>query len=101
MKTYTCIATCRTCGQELNRAVGVPEDERLKVSLGAPLVALCLVRDHNTLPDCMAAGLGRGNAGRYAFQNLMNGLNKFGMSPEHRKQFCLKVMGALLVKRSL
>lgn len=52
MKTYTCIATCKRCGQELNRATGVPEDRRLQTILAAPMVSICPVVEHNTYPDC-------------------------------------------------
>jgi hypothetical protein len=51
MKLYTCVAFCRTCGKELNRAEHVPEDKRTRVAMAAPMVALCDVRDHNSLPD--------------------------------------------------
>lgn len=49
---WTCVARCQVCGKELNRAVGVPEDEKTKVIVSAPLVAICGERHHNTLSDC-------------------------------------------------
>lgn len=51
MPLWTCISRCRDCGQELNRATGVPETERTRVALAAPLIALCDNPRHNTLSD--------------------------------------------------
>jgi hypothetical protein len=52
MTLWTCIARCQVCGKELNRAEHVPDGERGMVGLGAPLVAICEVREHNTYSDC-------------------------------------------------
>lgn len=49
--TYTCIATCKTCGYELNRATGVPESKRSMVGLSAPLMALGCPKGHDSLSD--------------------------------------------------
>jgi hypothetical protein len=49
---WTLIARCQVCGKELNRATHVPECERSRVVIAAPLMALCDVRSHNTLSDC-------------------------------------------------
>ena len=51
MKLYTCIAFCRTCGKELNRAEHVPENMRTRVAMSAPMVAICDMPAHNSLPD--------------------------------------------------
>ena len=52
MPLWTCIARCQVCGKELNKATHVPENERAHVTISAPLVAICDVREHNTLSDC-------------------------------------------------
>src|SRR5881392_2288889 len=49
---WTLIARCQVCGEELNRATHVPESERSRVVIAAPLMAICDVRSHNTLTDC-------------------------------------------------
>lgn len=49
---FTCIVTCKVCGAELNRATGVPDDDRTQIIISAPLMAICKVRDHNTFSDC-------------------------------------------------
>jgi len=49
---WTLIARCQVCGKELNRATHVPERERGRVIIAAPLMAICDVRSHNTLSDC-------------------------------------------------
>lgn len=52
MKLYTCRATCQVCGALLNEANHVPESQCVLVTMSAPLVAICEVKDHNTLSDC-------------------------------------------------
>lgn len=49
---WTCVATCRVCGAELNRAEQVPEKDKWQVSMTAVLVALCDIPEHNTFSDC-------------------------------------------------
>lgn len=49
---WTCIATCQVCGKELNRATHVPESEKTRVVISAPLAAVCDVPGHSTLSDC-------------------------------------------------
>jgi hypothetical protein len=51
VQLWTCIARCRRCGAELNRAEHVPPRDRPRVALGAPFVALCEIREHNTFSD--------------------------------------------------
>ena len=51
MKIYTCIARCSTCKKELNRAENVPEDQKSKVIISAPLIAVCDDKSHNTMSD--------------------------------------------------
>jgi len=38
-KLWTGILSCSDCGQELNRAENVPDDEKHRVGMGSPLVA--------------------------------------------------------------
>ena len=52
MSLWTGIATCRTCGAELNRAEHVPTTDKGRVTIAAPLMAICKVRGHNTFSDC-------------------------------------------------
>jgi len=52
MSLWTCIATCRICGAELNRAEHIPTEAKGMVVISAPLVAKCKIRGHNTLSDC-------------------------------------------------
>ncbi len=51
-KVWTCIARCRVCKKELNRAEHVPESDKTMVIISAPLVAICPESHHNTLSDC-------------------------------------------------
>lgn len=51
MKIYTCTARCSTCKKELNRAENVPEAQKAKVTISAPLMAVCDVKSHNTFSD--------------------------------------------------
>ena len=51
MKKFTCIARCRVCGKELNRAVGVPESDKTTVAICAPFAAMCEEKSHNTFSD--------------------------------------------------
>lgn len=44
---YTCIARCKSCGAELDRATGVPGEHRGQVTIAAPLAARCPVKEHN------------------------------------------------------
>jgi hypothetical protein len=48
---WTYIVRCKTCGAECNRAEHVPEYHRARVASGAPLMAFCPVREHNSLSD--------------------------------------------------
>jgi len=48
---YTCVAKCRVCNAELDRAVHVPSEHREEVNRAAPLAALCSVKEHNTAAD--------------------------------------------------
>lgn len=50
-KLWTAVAKCSTCKKELNRAEHVPESQKTKVIISAPLMAVCDVRDHNTTSD--------------------------------------------------
>lgn len=53
MKRYTAVLTCHDCGHELNRAVGVPENERTQVAISSPLVAgRCPNGCRSTFSDC-------------------------------------------------
>ena len=52
VRLWTCVATCKICGKELNRAEHVPEDDKAKVIMSAPLVCICDIPDHNTSSDC-------------------------------------------------
>jgi hypothetical protein len=51
-KLWTCVARCQVCKKELNRATHVPEREKGRVCISAPMVAICEVKEHNTLSDC-------------------------------------------------
>lgn len=51
MTLWTAIVTCRTCKAELNRATGVPEAEKARIAISAPLLCLCEVLAHNTGSD--------------------------------------------------
>lgn len=44
---WTGIARCKVCKKELNRAENVPESEKQKVIMTAPLMAVCDVKAHN------------------------------------------------------
>lgn len=48
----TIVAYCTKCGAEINRAEDVPKSRANGVALGAPLVAFCQERSHNTFSDC-------------------------------------------------
>ena len=48
-KLYTCTARCGVCGAVLNTAEHVPHSERGRIVIGAPMMAICKVRGHNTL----------------------------------------------------
>jgi hypothetical protein len=48
---WTGIARCGTCKKEINRAQHVPESDKTKVNVSAPLAAICDVRSHNTGSD--------------------------------------------------
>lgn len=50
-ETWTAICKCRTCGKEINRAMGVPTSEKTRVSISATMMAICDVRSHNTGSD--------------------------------------------------
>ncbi len=51
---YVC--TCRECGAELNRAVGIRADERTHVTIAAPLmVGSCPKGCRPTYSDCNTA----------------------------------------------
>src|SRR5207249_176703 len=52
MKTYSVTARCQVCKEVLNTATGIPEDERTRIIMSAPLMAICKVKAHNTLSDC-------------------------------------------------
>jgi hypothetical protein len=52
MAVWTCIARCRVCGKEVNRAEHVPEHMRTHVALTGPLLSFCDEEHHNTLSDC-------------------------------------------------
>ena len=49
--TWTAIARCGTCGEEINRAEHVPTEDKARVGLASPLVGFCPTRSHNTLSD--------------------------------------------------
>ena len=51
-RLWTCIARCQICNKELNRAKHVPEHEKVRVIISAPLVAICPKTHHNTMSDC-------------------------------------------------
>jgi hypothetical protein len=51
MSLWTCIARCSTCDKELNRAEHVPENKKSQVSLTAPVMAVCDIKEHNTFSD--------------------------------------------------
>jgi hypothetical protein len=46
------VAYCTKCGSEINRAESVPKSRANAVAMGAPLVAFCRERSHNTFSDC-------------------------------------------------
>lgn len=48
---WTYVVRCATCNQECNRAEHVPENQRGRVVMGAPLMARCKNEAHNTLSD--------------------------------------------------
>lgn len=50
--TVTIVAYCTKCGAEINRAENVPKSRANAVAMGAPLVAFCKERSHNTFSDC-------------------------------------------------
>ena len=50
MKTFTCTARCKTCNKILNTAHGVPENEKSKVTVSAPLATAGMC-EHSTLSD--------------------------------------------------
>jgi len=52
MALWTCVATCQVCGVELNRAEHVPEGDKVRVELSAPLAAICKVPGHSSFSDC-------------------------------------------------
>jgi hypothetical protein len=49
---WTAIARCGVCRRELNRAEHVPESEKLRIAVSAPLMAVCPERGHNAFSDC-------------------------------------------------
>lgn len=51
-KLWKATAKCQVCDAVLNTALHVPEHEKGGVGMSAPLVAICDVKDHNTLSDC-------------------------------------------------
>lgn len=48
---WTCVATCTTCGHELNKAEHVPESKKSWLSVSAPLQARGCPNGHDTLSD--------------------------------------------------
>jgi len=48
---WTAVVRCKTCSQEINRAEHVPQSEKLRVEVSAPLMALCKEPSHNTGSD--------------------------------------------------
>lgn len=48
---WTCIARCRTCGAELNRAEHVPANKKALVGMGAAFGSFCKYAAHNTERD--------------------------------------------------
>ena len=53
MTGFTYVILCRGCGGELNRAVGVPEHEKGRVVVTAPLMAgRCINGCPSTWSDC-------------------------------------------------
>lgn len=48
---YTCVAKCRTCDAELDRAEHVPAEHRDEVMKWSPVAARCEVAEHNTAED--------------------------------------------------
>lgn len=44
-------ATCATCGEILNTAEHVPESQKFRVAMTAPIMATCKVWSHNTFKD--------------------------------------------------
>lgn len=51
-ETWTAIATCSVCKEELNRATGVPTNEKPRIIMTAPLVAVCDKPHHSSFSDC-------------------------------------------------
>ncbi len=52
MSLWACIATCKTCGHELNRAEHVPESRKGHLGgISAPLMATGCPNGHDTLSD--------------------------------------------------
>lgn len=49
---WTCVARCKVCKKELNRAEHVPESRKFMTEMSAPLAAICDVKGHNTFSDC-------------------------------------------------
>lgn len=45
---YTCVITCKICGEELNRLTGVPIEHASAVSYSAPSVGRCSKESHNS-----------------------------------------------------
>lgn len=45
--TFTCVALCKVCGAELDRAMGVPAEHRGQVTIAAPVAARCANESHN------------------------------------------------------
>ena len=51
MKLWTAIMRCRECRTEINRAEHVPEHQKSRVAISAPIVGLCPTKSHNTASD--------------------------------------------------
>lgn len=52
MTLWRCVARCQVCKKVLNTADHVPENEKTRIELTAPLMAVCDVRGHSTFSDC-------------------------------------------------
>ena len=53
MTLWTGIVRCKTCGTEINRAEHVPDEDKSRVGISAPIAAgLCPTKSHNTFSDC-------------------------------------------------
>lgn len=50
-KLFSAIAKCGVCKAELNRAENVPESQKSRVEIGAPMIAICDTSYHNTFSD--------------------------------------------------